>query len=130
MAEDEESGLPAQLIAPIVSNAELDRLIADLGRHPLAKGELRQIMQGLYISSSKSQAENLDFAFCLSSGDLEGARRCGSRASVGPYRIRGTRPSMSPERGLNISGLVLFNSHVCVVAPGMIGVGSGDKKCL
>ena len=52
MAEDEESGLPAQLIAPIVSNAELDRLIADLGTDPLAKGELRQVGEGIYVSLS------------------------------------------------------------------------------
>jgi hypothetical protein len=68
MAEDEEPELPAQLIAPIISNAELDQLIADLGTNPLAKGELRQVRQGVYVSLSQSQPENLDFAFCLSSG--------------------------------------------------------------
>jgi hypothetical protein len=60
--------LSAQLVAPIISNAELDRLIADLGTNPLAKGELRQVRQGVYVSLSQSQPENLDFAFCLSSG--------------------------------------------------------------
>jgi hypothetical protein len=59
---------PAQLIAPIISNEELDQLIADLGTNPLAKGELRQVRQGVYVSLSQSQPENLDFAFCLSSG--------------------------------------------------------------
>ena len=68
MAEDEEPELPAQLIAPIISNAELDQLIADLGTNPLAKGELRQVRQGVYVSLSQSQLENLEFAFCLSSG--------------------------------------------------------------
>jgi hypothetical protein len=68
MAEDEEPELPAQLIAPIISNSGLDQLIADLGTNPLAKGELRQVRQGVYVSLSQSQPENLDFAFCLSSG--------------------------------------------------------------
>jgi hypothetical protein len=68
VAEDEEPELPAQLIAPVISNAELDRLIADLEANPLAKGELRQVRQGIYVSLSQSQPENLDFAFCLSSG--------------------------------------------------------------
>jgi hypothetical protein len=67
MAEDEETEFPAQLIAPIISNAELDRLIVDLGTNPLAKGELRQVRQGIYVSLSQSQPD-LDFAFCLSSG--------------------------------------------------------------
>jgi hypothetical protein len=39
MAEDEELELSAQPIA-MISNAELDRLIAELGTHPLAEGEL------------------------------------------------------------------------------------------
>ena len=68
MAEDEEPEIAAQLIAPIITNAELDQLIADLGTNPLAKGELRQVRQGVYVSLSQSQPENLDFAFCLSSG--------------------------------------------------------------
>ena len=49
-------------------DAFLDQLIADLGTNPLAKGELRQVRQGVYVSLSQSQPENLDFAFCLSSG--------------------------------------------------------------
>jgi hypothetical protein len=67
MAEDQEPELPAQLSA-LISNAELDRLIADLETNPLAKGELRQVRQGVYVSLSQSQPKNLDFAFCLSSG--------------------------------------------------------------
>jgi hypothetical protein len=38
MVEDEESALRA-----VISNAQLDRLIAELGRHPLAEGEVREI---------------------------------------------------------------------------------------
>jgi hypothetical protein len=68
MAQDEEPELPAQLIAPIISNAELDQLIAGLGTNPLAERELRQVRQGVYVSLSQSQPENLEFAFCLSSG--------------------------------------------------------------
>jgi hypothetical protein len=48
--------------------AELDRLIADLGTNPLAKGELRQVGEGIYVSLSQSQPGNLDYAFCLNSG--------------------------------------------------------------
>jgi hypothetical protein len=40
MAEDEEPEFSAQLIC-VVSNAELDRLIAELGTHPLAQWEVR-----------------------------------------------------------------------------------------
>jgi hypothetical protein len=65
MAENEEPELSTQLHA-LISNADLDRLIADLRTHPLAKGELRQVMQGLYVSSSQSQPEGFDYAFCLS----------------------------------------------------------------
>jgi hypothetical protein len=68
MAEDEEPEIPAQLIAPIISNAELDRLIADLETNPLAKGELRQVTQGVYVFLSQSQPERTEYAFCLSSG--------------------------------------------------------------
>jgi len=46
MAEDQESEFSAQLIGNI-SNAELDRLIAELGRHPLAEGELRKCWMDL-----------------------------------------------------------------------------------
>jgi hypothetical protein len=49
----EEPELPTPLIA-IISNAELDRLIAELGRHPLTKGELRKVegTTGVYVSLS------------------------------------------------------------------------------
>jgi hypothetical protein len=33
--------------AKILSNAELNRLIAVLGRHPLAEGELREVKEGV-----------------------------------------------------------------------------------
>jgi hypothetical protein len=52
----------------MVSNAELDRLIAELRTHPLAEGELRQVKEGLYVSLSQSQPEGFEYAFCLSSG--------------------------------------------------------------
>jgi hypothetical protein len=50
------------------SNAELDRLIAELRTHPLAEGELRQVKEGLYVSLSQSQPEGLEDGFCLSAG--------------------------------------------------------------
>ena len=49
------------------SNAELDRLIAELRTHPLAE-ELRQVRGGLYVSLSQSQPEGLEDGFCLSAG--------------------------------------------------------------
>jgi hypothetical protein len=52
----------------MVSNAELDRLIAELGTHPLAEGELREVKEGVYVSLSQSQPEGLEYAFCLSWG--------------------------------------------------------------
>ena len=42
MAEDQEPELSAQLDA-LISNAQLDRFIAELGRHPLAEGEVREV---------------------------------------------------------------------------------------
>jgi hypothetical protein len=41
----------------MISDAELDRLIAELRTHPLAEGELRQVKEGLYVSLSQSQPE-------------------------------------------------------------------------
>lgn len=54
----------------MLSNAELNRLIAELRTHPLAEGELRQVKEGLYVSLSQSQPEGFEYAFCLSSGGL------------------------------------------------------------
>jgi hypothetical protein len=53
---------------PMISNAQVDRLIAELRTHPLAEGELRQVKEGLYVSLSQSQPEGFEYAFCLSSG--------------------------------------------------------------
>jgi hypothetical protein len=52
----------------MVSNAELDRLIADLRRHPLDEGELRQVKEGFYVSLGQLQPEALEYGFCLSEG--------------------------------------------------------------
>jgi hypothetical protein len=52
----------------MISNAELDRLIAELGRHPLAEGELREVKEAVFVSLNESQAEGIEYAFCLSSG--------------------------------------------------------------
>jgi hypothetical protein len=68
LAQDEEPEFSAQLTGNI-SNAELDRLIAKLGRHPLAEGELREAKEGLYVSLSQSQPDIIEYAFCLSSAD-------------------------------------------------------------
>jgi hypothetical protein len=48
-----------------MTNAELDRLIAELGTH-LAEGELREVKEGMYVSLSQSQPDGLEHAFCLS----------------------------------------------------------------
>ena len=44
----------------MISNAELDRLIAELRTHPLAEGELRQVKEGLYVSLNQSQPKDLE----------------------------------------------------------------------
>jgi hypothetical protein len=48
MAKDEEPEFSAQLIGNI-SDAELDRLIAELGKHPVAEGELREVKECLCL---------------------------------------------------------------------------------
>ena len=67
MAQDQEPGLNAAEFT-MISNAELDRLIAELGRHPLAEGELREVKEAVFVSLNQSQPESLDYAFCLSWG--------------------------------------------------------------
>ena len=52
----------------MISNAELDRLIAELGTHPLAEGELREVKEAVFVSLNQSQPEGIEYAFCLSSG--------------------------------------------------------------
>src|SRR6478736_3227488 len=52
----------------MISNAELDRLIAELGRHPLAEGELREVKEAVFVSLNRSQPEGIEYGFCLSSG--------------------------------------------------------------
>jgi hypothetical protein len=52
-----------------ISNAELDRLIAELGRRPLAEGELREVKEAVFVSLNQSQPEGFEYAFCLSSGE-------------------------------------------------------------
>src|SRR6476660_9915375 len=52
----------------MISNAELDRLIAELGRHPLAEGELREVKEAVFVSLNQSQPEGIVYAFCPSSG--------------------------------------------------------------
>ena len=53
----------------MISNAELDRLIAELGRHPLAEGELREVKEAVFISLNQSQPEGIEYAFCLNPAD-------------------------------------------------------------
>jgi hypothetical protein len=67
MAENEEPQFRAAVNA-LISNDQLDRLIADLRTNPLAKVELRQVKEGVYVSLSQSQPEGFEYAFCLSSG--------------------------------------------------------------
>jgi hypothetical protein len=65
MAEDEEPALSAYLTR-MLSNADLDCLIADLRTNPLAKQELRQVREAVCVSLKQSQPEGLRYAFCLS----------------------------------------------------------------
>jgi hypothetical protein len=50
----------------MLSNADLDSLIADLRTNPLAQEELRQVREGVYVSLMQSQPKGFDYAFCLS----------------------------------------------------------------
>ena len=52
----------------MISNAELDRLIAELGRHPLVKRELQEVKEVVFVSLNQSQPEGVEYAFCLGSG--------------------------------------------------------------
>ena len=52
----------------LLSNDQLDGLIAELGRHPLAEGELRDVKEAVFVSLNQSQPEGIEYAFCLSSG--------------------------------------------------------------
>jgi hypothetical protein len=53
----------------MLSNTDLHRLIVDLRTHPLAKGGLRQVKEGVYVSLKQSQPKGFDYAFCLSDTD-------------------------------------------------------------
>jgi hypothetical protein len=44
----------------MILNAELDRLIAELGRHPLAEGELRKVKEAVFVSLNQSQPEGIE----------------------------------------------------------------------
>ena len=46
----------------MVSNAELDRLIIELGRHALAEAELRQVKEAVFVSLNQSQPEGVEYA--------------------------------------------------------------------
>jgi hypothetical protein len=56
MVEDEEP----EFRAAVISDAELDRLIAHLGTNPLAEAEVRLVAEGVYVSLSQSQPAGLD----------------------------------------------------------------------
>jgi hypothetical protein len=65
MAEDQESPLSAYL-TDVLSNADLDCLIADIRTNPLAPQELRQVREGVYVSLKQSQPAGFRYEFCLS----------------------------------------------------------------
>jgi hypothetical protein len=50
MAEDQKSEFSAQLRGNI-SNGEIHRLFAELGRHPLAERELREVKEAVFSGS-------------------------------------------------------------------------------
>ena len=56
VVEDEEP----EFRAAVISDAELDRLIAHLGTYPLAEAEVRLVAEGVYVSLSQSQPAGLD----------------------------------------------------------------------
>jgi hypothetical protein len=53
----------------MLSNISTLSLIAGLRTNLLAKEELRQIREGVYVSLKQSPPEGHEYAFCLSSGD-------------------------------------------------------------
>jgi hypothetical protein len=55
MAQDEEPQFSADLTV-LISNAELDRLIAELATHPLAEGEARPVVGGVYVDLPLSRS--------------------------------------------------------------------------
>jgi hypothetical protein len=67
MVEDEKPRFSAQLNG-LLSNAELDGLMAELGTHPLAAGELREVKEAVFVSLNQSRPKGMEYAFCLSSG--------------------------------------------------------------
>jgi hypothetical protein len=67
MAEDEEPEFSADLTV-LISNAELDRFIAEIRAQPLSEGELRPVAEGVYVSLSQSKPAGFDYAFRLNSG--------------------------------------------------------------
>jgi hypothetical protein len=40
----------------MISNAELDRLISELGRHPLVEGQLREVKEAVFVSLNRFTA--------------------------------------------------------------------------
>ena len=62
MAEDEEPEVSNAAEFAMISNAELDRLIAELGRHLLAEGELREVKEAVFVSLNQSQPEAIEYA--------------------------------------------------------------------
>ena len=51
----------------MISNADLDRFMAEVVTHPLPEGELRKVKEGVFVSLSQSPPEGREYAFCLSS---------------------------------------------------------------
>jgi len=47
----------------MISNAELDRRIAELRTHPVAEDELRELKEGVVVSLSQSQPEFIEYGF-------------------------------------------------------------------
>ena len=80
----------------MISNPELDRLIAELRTHPLADGELRQVKEGVYVSLSQSEPEGLEHGFCLSVSERlcpSAAAEAAPIASCGPVADSGECPA-------------------------------------
>jgi len=69
------------VVNALLSNAELDRLIAELRTHPLAEGELRELKEAVFVSLNQSQPEGIEYAFCLNWAD-ECISISGRRANV------------------------------------------------
>ena len=87
---------PGWMARDLIANGELDRFLAELAKHPLAKDEVRELKAGVFVAFSEVQPEGLEYAFSLTPrGRTYSFQESGgwqSRLSRAPPRYRVRRP--------------------------------------